>query len=252
MINAIRKYFSRPDVAMYPGQLLDASYHDILEAARFSPDHHKLINQQWANVFIYDNCQKGQSKFNKLGIYNDDPQYSEVHRLAAGLTQSDGFVMMKKPLGKETFPFALKVEPEQLMGLHTNLPGSLIGTPARVSGTLFSVRPYRLFELDKHVLNTVYFNRERVIIDVRYRKRDDKTGKLFGDMITQKMPAWMYVARPEFFLPELNRYKPVTLYEANARQSDGFTREHYYFYNERVENCYSSAAMSEDARMRQL
>jgi len=211
----------------------------MLSKAQRTPDLQKITRYAWQNVFICNECQRGQRSFDKLGYYDGDPRYTDVHRLAAGFTLDQNYVMLKRPLGKETFPVPLVVNEDEVMGRNTHLPSTIFGTPAsKISGMLYSIRPYNLIELDNYMLNTVYFERKRVVIEVRYRVPIADSGRLSDYVLTEQVPAWMYQGKRDFWLNEYRnqRLEPVKLYEANKPLGDGFSREHYYFFTEHVEN----------------
>ena len=217
--NLFKKAIATPN-SIHVGDMVDLqTKQELHEKYLFTPDISRL---QWYDnhlVFLYNECQKGQRAWDKFAF----------QKQCAGFTQSPDYVMYKKSLGKETYPFAIKITTDQILGR-----SSFLGQPAKISGQLVKACTSTVVDLDKYCLNTVCFERSKVIVDIPYRTRGTKTGKQFSEQRIAKVSAWMYVAKDSFWLPEINRHKQVKLYTANLGKDDLETQ--YYFFNEQFEN----------------
>lgn len=209
----------------------DSTRKEVLNALvedRFTPDAHTLYTRQWWNVFVYNECMEGQRANHILGPNSE--------KRAAAFTKDSDFVLMRKMLGNETFPFAIKIEEENRFG-----NSSFYGQPARILGHLFKMPPSAVKALDTHVLNTVQFNRVRVTLDVPYRKMniksvEDKITKELGELQVAHVDAFMYVAQMEFWADVIKHfgYKPAKLLTANNGKED--LELQYYYFNERFKD----------------
>lgn len=178
MLKAVANFFSRTDP-----QWIKYSQ-EAERKAQFTPDAAEL-QQQWAvNVFIYNECQMNGPKTNILG---DKAIYGGL-----AYTESSDFVLYKKDLGKETFPFALEVNDDNRMGM-----SSLIGDPGQIMGEVYSVRPYDLISLDNYMLNTVRFERKRVKVVIPWRPNASEE---IEPVIKE---VWMYVGKLDFWKDQI-------------------------------------------------
>ena len=177
---------------------------------RFTPDLAELEMRSHHLLFAYH-----------------DPKVEET-RLAVGLTSSTNFVMYKKDLGKESFPIALRPNEDQKFG-----NSSFLGDPARVCGNLYLVPTKVIKDLDSRTLNGVWFQREKVSIDIPNRKLNCSNTP--GPMILDVIDAWMYVARMDYWNEQLDG-KNVLFKKVALRPANNEIIGKYYFYNEHLES----------------
>lgn len=128
-------------------------------------------------------------------------------------------VMLPLPI-----PEGFKEPPTRPAWADPNLPSYRQAPPSRVRGTLHLVPPETLISLDKDVLNTVRFNRQRVRL--LYPRRslpifnvgtDKEKAKLrpVPDLVVHTLIAWMYVASSEYWTdmieekPQLFKAAPI-------------------------------------------
>ncbi len=229
MFNLARKMIFGSNAGDYvlPAHMLNEEQKKLVDRCARTPDILKLSAHKWQTIFVVNECQRHQRGHEQLGFVSKvDERHTTVHYNGFGFTQSDNFVLLKKVLGDKTFPVPLKVAVDQRLGQS----GSLLGRPAKIAGEIFSIRPGNFIDLDNYMLNGLQFQRKRVIIDMPFRSRDPHSGKLYSDVITQKIGAWMYLGVDDYWYPELNRLAPVRLLEKNSDQ------EKYYFFNEKFES----------------
>lgn len=177
----------------------------IQEAARksmFTPDAADIQELSGVNVFVYNETQSGQPKHGLLG--------PEAVFAGFGYTEGTDFVLYKKLLGKETFPFALKIRPDQILGADTPAPSSFIGDPGQVIGEVYTIRPKQLIELDFYMLNTVQFTRERTKIIIPF-SIDTKTVEY------KTADVFMYVGKPDFWDDQIASPEGKKLFERSTR-----------------------------------
>jgi len=155
------------------------------EDQHFTPDMANLERKAFHRLFVYNNWQHGQHGHDQLG--------GEAIRLAAAVSTDRDFVVLKKKLGKETYPIALDLEAEKYtLGRET-----FFGPRGQILGQLFYVRPSVIKELDKQQLNGIEFSRERINIDVPFREHD---GTAISDPKIMRMDAWAYIGRTEYWI----------------------------------------------------
>ncbi len=234
MFNILRKFIggkpSHPEV--HPNHLLSPELMEQLKGiVRHTPDAQQLSMYKWQLMFVYNECQSNQRDASTLGAWN------ECEQLGEAFTQKHEYVMFKKCLGNETFPIAFNMRPDQMLGSSN----SFFGPTGAIKGQLFKMRPYRIFDLDKHVLNNVQFDRVRVTLDFPYRVGDPKTGENFNIRHIQKITAWMYVGRDTFWYPMFDsegkhNLSLVKRYHSNAEENP----PSYYYFHEKFENTVKS------------
>jgi hypothetical protein len=233
MLQALRKLFTRSHVNGVQQQIvaaqLDKQVIEMMAKYSMSPDHQQLVMKDWHKVFVYNECQRGQSHFRELGLYVEnlvgfgaetDVQYR------GGAFTVDRYLLYKKKLGKETFPFAMI--PQRIRG------GEHGVFPHKVSGQLFLLRPHCLFNLDNYMLNTIQFERVRVPIQLRYHERSSDFGNHFGDQKIKITNAYMYVGKTDFWLDQIasqpERYGICKEYKTNFGRFNGLNEYYYRFY----------------------
>jgi hypothetical protein len=195
---------------------------DVNSRTDFTPDVWKLEKRYFHNVFIYNELMTNSREYSEV-------MEGKAVKLAAAYTADDTFVMYKKAVGKETFPFTLKTTPDMKFGNST-----FLGEPAHVMGQLFTMRPGQVIRLDTHLLNTVQFERVRVKICIPFRY---KNGSQLSEPMVKSLPAWMYVGRYDWWADLLlnkKLYPPVKFYSSPENQYR--ERLNYYFFNESVES----------------
>lgn len=80
-----------------------------------------------------------------------------------------------------------------------NRPSYRQAPSSRLRGTLHLVSPETIISLDKDVLNTVRFNRQRVSLYYPHRRLPIVDGKPRPDLVVHTLKAWMYVANPDYW-----------------------------------------------------
>ena len=166
--------------------------------AMFTPDIADIQDQYAHNIFIYNECMRGNPQHNVLGEAS----------LFGGLayTESSDFVLYTKKLGRETYPFALPITDDHKMGR-----SSLIGDPGQIMGEVYSIRPDALISLDNYMLNTVQFERKRVKV-VRPYHPDEKSA-----LEVHTTEVWMYIGSYEFWKDQINDAEAKKLFIKTPR-----------------------------------
>lgn len=205
------------------------------EHSEYTPDLHKLEQHEFQNVFIYGQHKRGLPYNEFLGgiwratAYTEDRFTLWNDRFTADVINGpDGPVT---PVADQT---ALA------------LPSAFFNAPERrIQGEIFSLNVKEIMELDKHMMNGVEFNRERVTLILPYREKrffkerehaNQFNGKDTGRSIamthvlesTQR--AWMYIGNLDYWKPRLDGGYRFTLCRAFKRKTPG--QEDYYNYTE--------------------
>lgn len=178
MFNAITKLFSRvdPDWAKFR--------QEAENKCLLTPDLSELQQYKRIPVFVYNELQNGQPQNIRL----KDCEYGGY-----GYTESSDFVMYKKLLGKETFPFAMPISEDQKTGTASPSPTSYLGDPGQIMGEIYRLTPQQVVEIDNYMLNTVYYERRRTDILVPVRANDSDEFKIM------KVNAFIHVGKSEFW-----------------------------------------------------
>lgn len=168
--------------------------------ALLTPDLAELKTFSNVNVFVYNEIQseQPQNELVSMGLYR-----------GIGYTKQSDFVLYKKLLGKETFPFALQITEDQRLGM-----SSYLGDPGQIMGEVYTIPipAERIIALDEYMLNTVYFDRKRVTILVPFRT-DPASDKF--DM--NEIEAFMYVGRQEFWNEQITKSDSNVLFAKSQR-----------------------------------
>jgi hypothetical protein len=96
-------------------------------------------------------------------------------------------------------PEGFKEPPIRPAWADPNPPSFRQAPSSRLRGTLHLVPPETIISLDKDVLNTVRFNRQRVQLLYPHRRLPIVDGKPRPDLVVHKLMAWMYVASQEYW-----------------------------------------------------
>lgn len=168
--------------------------------ALMTPDLAYLKECAMVNIFVYDDMQTNQPNNRKLegGMYR-----------GFGYTKASDFVLYKKLLGKETFPFALQITEDQRIGM-----SSYIGDPGQIVGevyTLFNPSD-KIIDLDSFVLNTVYYDRKIVPVLIPYKT--DPNAESFE---IKEIEAFMYIGSQEFWGEQLSSHEGKSLFKQSQR-----------------------------------
>jgi gamma-glutamylcyclotransferase (GGCT)/AIG2-like uncharacterized protein YtfP len=186
---------------------------------RHTPDWNALQTHEGVPIFIYDSHMKNQPNNSVLG--------EGILYFGAAWTESSQFVMYKKMLGKDTFPLAMQIEEDQVLGL-----SSLLGDPGQVMGELYAVRPNTIAKLDEDVLNLVYYERKmvKIVSSVTYST---------GILETKVVEAFMYVGRRKFWEDQMRDEKAKHLFQRSPRlfcsKDRGEGLGAYYTFDYKVE-----------------
>jgi hypothetical protein len=195
------------------------------EDEKFTPDYAMLQQKAYHRLFVYNEWQSKQSKHHMLG--------DTAIRCATALTKNSNYVVWKKKLGADTFPFALETTEDQKFGHET-----FLGPAGKVAGQLYLVTPEVIKSLDSDVLNTVQFDRKRISVEVPYRIKD---GGTLSDRYVREFRAWAYIGRSDFWLEGhgLNDYycgKVHTYSSLATPLNSEKISQVYYFYDDKFEN----------------
>lgn len=210
MLSSVTNFFKRTDPDWQ-------RFRQIAERKTLlTPDYHELQQFERIKVFVYNECQKDQPQHAKLG--------PAVLYGGFGYTEDNSYVLYKKLLGKETFPFAMEIQDNQRHGM-----SSFLGDPGQVMGELWSIRPADVVELDYYMLNTVYYDRKRVKLLITRSKTD-----------VYKTEAFMYIGRPEFWNDQIFSNEGRDLFARSSRlfatkeNSDTLGAHYVFDYNVEV------------------
>ena len=190
--------------------------------ALFTPDLAELQQKETINIFLYNEMQTGQPNHGKLGP-------TAIYR-GCGYTASSAYSMWTKRLGNETFPMALKIEDDHVLG-----QTSLIGDPGQIMGEVYTIRPFEIIPLDEYMLNCVYFERTPTQILVPF-KTDPKNDKF--DFVVAE--AYMWTARRQFWDEQIADVEAKHLFRRvkrlfNAKSISEESLGSYYVFDAKVE-----------------
>lgn len=204
-------------------------------ATAFTPDFMWLERHEYVLLFVYDELMRNRRHYDEL-IGKDSLS------LAAAFTYDRDLALWKKKLGDETFPIPLLGADRVYRGagitskkLHKMVPDDLgPGLLARIKGELHAVRPHAFWNgLDKHYLNGVEFQRQRVKVLVPYRLQLDGVG-VDHNVYVQEVRCWMYIGIKDYWRNQLDGgmyFTPVGAYFPRSPVTkDGHVMGVYYAY----------------------
>lgn len=165
--------------------------------AQFTPDIEDVQDKYCHNVFIYNECQSHGPKNNVINgsVYGGH-----------SYTESSDYVLYKKLLAKETYPFAFEITDDEKLGR-----SSYIGDMGQIMGELWLIRPNDLIALDNYMLNTVQFDRKRVKIVVPFHADEQ------SPVDVHTIEAWMYVAKKKFWSPQIADAQAKKFFRRSSR-----------------------------------
>jgi hypothetical protein len=196
------------------------------EQEDYTPDSIWLETHQWVFLFLYDELQRSRSKYDMI---KEDSVF-----MYTAFTEERDYVLWKKRLGEESFPIALRGADKLFTGSGITsrpiwkMPSGDIGpaTLGRVKGEIHAIRPDRFWKaLDKHYLNGVEFQRERVSVLIPY--------SVGGERFLKKRRAHMYVGIKDYWSKQLDGgllFKTVNIYAPKTKWVDGTEMGMYYQY----------------------
>lgn len=193
---------------------LNAAIKDTL----YTPDAVNLERKQAQLFFIYNDLMDRRPRHNIINPH--------VELLCVGFTKGR-YTMWEKNNGKEVDVVVMDTSDETdslVYGLDRP------GVPCKVRGELYVMRSPGYFALDEHMKNTVQFVRQRVEIDVHYRRARGTKGILADSALMYTVRAWMYVGVPDYWDKILDGgylSRKADVYE--PRHSD---RGPYYFHSQ--------------------
>lgn len=184
-----------------------------------TPDYWAMELSEFQLVFVADEMMKGHRA-------HDLVENDSCSMYGVCYTQQP-FAMLKKLIGKATYPVILKPQVGQ---------GGLIGRTeaAPIKGELYFVTPKQLVELDKFKNNGVEFIRERVFLDIPFRpvvehRRDNKNVHVLGLWQHEReQDAWMYIANAEYWT--WTNYADKTLSPVKMVRPSDYNEPPYYHY----------------------
>lgn len=185
-----------------------------LTSCQFTPDIAELEERSANLLFIADDMML----FNPNHDMVTKGSLSGMEPFHYAYT-AKSFSFVKKNLGKESFPIALDIRDT------SELPKWMSQT-ARIRGELYAIRGSQFKILDTHRQNGVQFRRERVMINIPYKKLLKHQGKSphgtypYYDLSKEQMYsvlAYMYVGRTEYWIDQLKAgffdFSPVGICE---------------------------------------
>jgi hypothetical protein len=216
MISAIKNYFHKTD------PVWQTFKQEAERKMLFTKDWAELSQYERLKVFVYNEVQRGQIKHNLLGT---NPVYGGLC-----YTESSDYVLYKKMLGKETFPFALEISEDQKHGM-----SSLIGDPGQIMGEMYSLTPLEIKKLDDYLLNGVYFNRKKVKVLIPYKVDSSK-----DEFSVCTVEAFMWVGDASFWTDQISSSEAKNLFKRSlrlfaAKDNKEETLGAYYVFDHNVE-----------------
>ena len=206
-----------------PSQISPEFIKRVSEDVEFTPDMWHLERRPLHNVFVYDGLMKSYRHHHLLE--------GGAMRIAKGFTKYSNYVMWKKDLSAETFPFVLETDLDKSNEFFFRFRNGgncshFLGNPYLISGELYTMTANRIKELDKHMLNTVQFDRKRIKVTIPYRLKSNISERLSVDV-----GAFMYVGKMDFWADLISNdlCSPVKHYTGRDDLK-------YYFFNEILES----------------
>lgn len=141
---------------------------------KYTPDILKLERQRYQVVFVTGREKNG---FPMHEGYLKDALY-----FGDAFTASSSYVMVKQHLGKDTYPVSFRV---------TNALGR------RLRGELYVIKTPNLIKLDQLYHNGVRYQRDQIIVDVKFTRKNETTCRETEEMVST--PAWIYLGLNSFF-----------------------------------------------------
>lgn len=170
--------------------------------ARFTPDLSKLELQTKVLVFVYNEMQSSHEK---------NWRVSNGGLFCGTAFTYEPFVMWKKNLGEDTFPFILRTRFRN-------------DDMCRVKGEIWAMDPEHVIDLDNYMLNGIEFVRER--LDLIYPFREvvwkKEGGKQTSHLKHHKLSAEVYVGVPDYWNELIDGgllYSKVKRFEPNHNLS---------------------------------
>lgn len=196
-------------------------YDAAQKMTQYTPDLLALQELTAHNLFVYDDMMTGGGKHNLL---------AGCQRQCSAFTLN-GFSLWKKKLGNETFPIALT---------NTFNKGRKINAftqcqTARVKGELYSVSTKKLLELDTHKVNTLQFERQRIILKIPFtvEYEDQPYARTHGI----RLWAHAYIGKSNYWDGLIDNGAQFNLVR-KFNGKDEFTPPYYWFTNDECETGY--------------
>lgn len=104
---------------------------------------------------------------------------------------------------------------------------------APIKGFLYLVRPHQYNQIDLYMQNTLYYERERITIDVPYREINNFDKRAVSELKFEPVEAWMYLAVQEYWEPLLDHgmhFTPVRPFIGKSALPDGTKVDRPYYY----------------------
>jgi gamma-glutamylcyclotransferase (GGCT)/AIG2-like uncharacterized protein YtfP len=185
------------------------------KAGMYSPDIARLQMKRNHHVFLYGTEMEGHRNHFKF--------CGNSGYLGIAFTFARDFVMWKKAVGDESFPFALR-------GVSSTKTG-----PSRVCGELYDLTPKQVICLDEHLLNTVQFDRVRlkvVVPHVVVKGVGDKVVRTLS--VFPPIECWMYVGKTRYWedLLDGGMQYPVVKSRTSATEFKHFNNSFRYSVQE--------------------
>jgi len=200
---------------------------DIIEwdkdRLQFTPDYPDLSQSRAHLLFVPDDMAQLQPNHNLV----HDGSLSGFYPLAYGYT-TRRFSFVRKELGLKSFPIALDLS----ISIKDELP-VWMSDEYRLRGEVYAIRPQQFIVLDTHRQNGVQFHREKVNVNIGYRKyyRRKNVADYYlerEEMIT--VPMMMYIGREQYWEDQLKAgffdFKQVSL-----KTEDRLWLREYYEYS---------------------
>ena len=208
------------------------SIHRIVEEdkamLRFTPDYPLLSQKKSHLVFIHDDMM--QTLPNHRLIV--EGSCSGFYPLCYGYTTKT-YNFVKKSLSQASYPIAFDLKDVGHLPVY-------MANRHRIRGEIYAIRPFQMIALDNHRQNGVEFQRQKVNINVGYRRQyrthyfNSLGNKIYNyhlgkdEMLAQ--PCWMYFGKEEFWSEQL-RDGFFSFDKIPIIEEDRIWLKEYYQYN---------------------
>lgn len=229
MFAALKRFVTQDHIPRIDPYFATDIRKDWEKIKRFSPDIQELQRREGCNIFVYNELQEGQAAHHLLG--------EDKFKLAPAFTNEEYTVYQHRHAaveGGRAFPIALKPEKTHSKMDFGEIGAVAFGYPARILGQMWTVRPRRMIEIDKYMMNTIYFDRRRVQLLVPFREWVPDRRSMLTERQIQRVTAWMYVGRTSFWDPNITSYHYQVAPLMRQHHDKEVAGERYYYFNDKV------------------
>lgn len=208
--------FKRKPSFPVPDKLwLSAANFRSAEIRKYTPDISRLCQYEGHLLFVADELMRQRRKHDLI---------RDCEFKGAAITSSP-LAMVMKDQGKLSFPVILDTKSADDRPYWAKL--------CQIKGELFAVPTSTIVLLDKAKENRVSFLRQKITIDLTYRKQlwNRRDGWHLSSEIIHKQEVWTYLGVPTYWNPqinEMNSFQPAKRFHPNS--NSGLYLKDYYFY----------------------